>query len=347
MPRWQRVVRTIAEFEILLYAVAVCFYIASFVLKAKVDVVNTRPFFVNDASLWYEHSEDPMVPTAALVAVELCQICAIAFLDFLLSLYLLHAAYRSWKKVIQISCCSALRVWFAGLSAAALNTAVVGMVKLFVGRLRPDYGQRCLGPHADLPPNFFSGHTLWGTAECITDPDVNPLAETLDYDAKVSFVSGHAAGAFCTSIFVLLVCIYRAWCIHYWAPFDESDQRPRMSMKPLQFLVSTIFSSLHRYVAQALLFVSLPSLLLAIWVAASRIVDNRHHPADVVGGAALGSLFAVTIVLMTLPNIHRDYFGHFATASSAVRGAVHNDDEEDNSLKPSEHLDPVSLQEMS
>ena len=29
-------------------------------------------------------------------------------------------------------------------------------------------------------------------------------------------------------------------------------------------------------------------LLLAGWIATSRIVDNKHHPADVVGGSIIG-----------------------------------------------------------
>jgi membrane-associated phospholipid phosphatase len=34
-------------------------------------------------------------------------------------------------------------------------------------------------------------------------------------------------------------------------------------------------------------------LALAAWVAASRLVDNWHHPSDVLAGSAIGALSAV------------------------------------------------------
>jgi len=46
-------------------------------------------------------------------------------------------------------------------------------------------------------------------------------------------------------------------------------------------------------------FVSIAALLVpmgvATFIAASRIVDNKHHPADVVGGAVLGTAVSVFV----------------------------------------------------
>lgn len=238
IPAWKGALRAIAEFELLLYAVASLFWLVSFGFK-YIKVINTRPFFVNDATLWYEYAEDPLVSSTALIILELGQLALLSLLDMLLSIYLLHAVYRSWTKVLQLSLCSAVRMGFGGLAATGITAAMVGLVKLFVGRLRPDYGHRCLGPDADLPTLQFDSAVLWGAAECVTDEDLNPLASTLDYDARVSFVSGHSAGAFGVGVFVMLVCLYRTWCIVYWRAFDHDHDSDRTSSLP-----QPLFSSL-------------------------------------------------------------------------------------------------------
>lgn len=327
LPLWQRFLIAVSEFELMLYGVALAFWLLSFGFQDFVKVINTRPFFVNDATLWYEYSEDPMVSAKALLVLELVQLFLLGLLDMLLSLYLLHAVYKKWTTVIWVSLCSGARVGLGGLAATGISAAMVGLVKLFVGRLRPDYGHRCLGPNANFPRLLYDNAVLWGTEECVTDLDINPLASTLDFDARVSFISGHSAGAFCVGIFVLLVCLYRAWCILYWKAFDHDHHRQAAGKPPVDFALQVVRNHMHRYVAQALIFISLPSILLAAWVASTRIVDNRHHPADVVGGAAFGSLVSVAIFLVVLPAVHRDYFSRFVCAKGPMRAELHQDSE--------------------
>ena len=99
-------------------------------------------------------------------------------------------------------------------------------------------------------------------------------------------------------------------------------------LSPFEFLMDILNTNCHRYVAQALVFISMPSILLAAWVASSRIVDNRHHPADVVGGSAFGSLVAVSIFLLVLPAIHRDYFGRFTSSGAGEPEKESTDNQE-------------------
>ena len=40
-------------------------------------------------------------------------------------------------------------------------------------------------------------------------------------------------------------------------------------------------------------------------IAGSRVVDNRHHPADVVAGLFLGATFAVVFLLRAIPSLRR------------------------------------------
>ena len=46
-------------------------------------------------------------------------------------------------------------------------------------------------------------------------------------------------------------------------------------------------------------------LALAWGISMSRIIDNQHHPADVVGGMTLGILIAVIYVLRAVPRYAR------------------------------------------
>lgn len=101
---------------------------------------------------------------------------------------------------------------------------------------------------------------------------------------------------------------------------------------PGGFLMHVVSSHMHRYVAQALVFISLPSILLAAWVASTRIVDNRHHPADVVGGSAFGCLISVAIFFVVVPAVHRDYFSRFTCTQGRVRGEAHADSDDEEEL---------------
>lgn len=344
VPQWQKLVRTVFDFELVLYAVAATFWMMSFGFQDFIKVINTRPFFVNDATLWYEHKDEEIVSTRGLLLAELVQLFLMTCLEFLLSLYLLQTVYKSWKKVIEVSSCSALRIGFAGLSASALTSAMVGLIKLFVGRLRPDYGHRCLGPFAALPTHQYENRVLWGTDDCITDESINPLASTLDFDARVSFISGHSAGSFCVGLFVACLCIYRAYCIYNWKGFENHSRQDMIGKSFASFLKSMVASHLHRYLAQSLIFISFPSILLAAWISSTRVVDNRHHPADVVGGAAFGCLISTLIVLIVLPVVHRDYFSRFIQGHSPERGKC-SEDENDTSVPNSTEMD-VSLEQI-
>ena len=42
---------------------------------------------------------------------------------------------------------------------------------------------------------------------------------------------------------------------------------------------------------------------VALWVSASRVYDNDHHPADVVGGALLGGALAALFYFARFPGI--------------------------------------------
>lgn len=106
---------------------------------------------------------------------------------------------------------------------------------------------------------------------CQPDEDFETCtAETSDSKRK-SFPSGHASTSFCG---LLLFSLYI---------------RKRLGMERWRKDPSAY--SVYR--ARAWSIVSLLPLALALFIASSRIVDNKHFPADVVGGALLGGATAV------------------------------------------------------
>ena len=93
---------------------------------------------------------------------------------------------------------------------------------------------------------------------------------TLQMVSRSSFPSGHASVSFCSMVFVALyVYALTSPVLHlkFHNPFIRSS------------------------ISYALLL--LP-LFLAIFVAASRLYDNWHHPSDVLAGSIIGTFCAVT-----------------------------------------------------
>lgn len=134
-------------------------------------------------------------------------------------------------------------------SATMLAVLVVELGKGYVGRLRPNFAYACL--EAPATPDFTAIHTIFSNTQC---PTAN---KNLLQDARRSFPSGHAALAVCGAAYFQL-CLNRAL---------------------------SRFTGLQRIVLYAL---GWGVMALAAWVAASRVVDNAHHVADVATGALIG-----------------------------------------------------------
>jgi membrane-associated phospholipid phosphatase len=54
---------------------------------------------------------------------------------------------------------------------------------------------------------------------------------------------------------------------------------------------------------KVLLAVSCSPLLLSFWIATSRLVDNWHHPSDIIAGSALGSLCGFISYHLFFPHV--------------------------------------------
>lgn len=91
-------------------------------------------------------------------------------------------------------------------------------------------------------------------------------------EGRKSFPSGHASSSFCAMLFTSLFLL------------GKVAQMPSKTLNtPLGAVKCT----------NALILLALSPVMLAFWIAASRVRENDHHPADVVTGACIGSAWAV------------------------------------------------------
>eukprot|EP00930_Biecheleria_cincta_P006541 TRINITY_DN107565_c0_g1_i1.p1 TRINITY_DN107565_c0_g1~~TRINITY_DN107565_c0_g1_i1.p1 ORF type:complete len:223 (+),score=11.72 TRINITY_DN107565_c0_g1_i1:30-671(+) len=113
-------------------------------------------------------------------------------------------------------------------------------------------------------------------------------------DAHKSFPSGHASTSFCTMFFTALYLLGKVNAASKWLSLRVCGG--------IDFTNVTII-------------LSLSPLAVAGWVSTSRIRENDHHPSDVVGGAMIGSAWAIFWYYRYYPSI-------WAEDSDAPRGRV-------------------------
>lgn len=127
--------------------------------------------------------------------------------------------------------------------AYALSTLVTHSVKVYVGRLRPNFYEKC-----EFDASSF---------QC--------LSADGEEEARKSFPSGHSSLAFVCMTALSLFFLGRA----------GSYQKKHTSYK-------------HQAIRRMLSILSILPMSFAIFVASSRVVDNWHHPADIVAGSIIG-----------------------------------------------------------
>lgn len=139
--------------------------------------------------------------------------------------------------------------------ATAFAIFFIEVLKGYVGRLRPSFASYCLSNPLPSASDLLLLPAITSNSEC-TMKDAHEL-----FDARRSFPSGHAALAVCGAA-------YFQFCI-------------------IKFTSS--WGDLKRTVAYACSWLV---MMLAGWVAASRITDNAHHVSDVAFGSLLGFITA-------------------------------------------------------
>lgn len=143
-------------------------------------------------------------------------------------------------------------------TAIGITCLVTSAVKLYVGYLRPIF--------YDV---------------CVPDDTYEYCSSEHQNDVRKSFPSGHASISFCGMALLsfFLEGRFGVSSLRMWQQDLASGEFRLTQLRPIQ---------LERIVS----ICCYAPFLLAFFIAASRVADNKHFPADVVGGAVLGTSVA-------------------------------------------------------
>lgn len=156
------------------------------------------------------------------------------------------------------------------LVAFGLTLLVTECVKSYAAYLRPSFFDLC-----EPTANYTS---------CLA-PDSS--------DARKSFPSGHASTAFC-GLSLLSMYLQRSFGIDSVRELAVIGNNTTIAIR-----YKTNVPLLYRLYSTLCL---LP-VALAIFIAVSRVVDNKHFPADIVGGALLGTASAFFAHRLWFPSL--------------------------------------------
>lgn len=146
---------------------------------------------------------------------------------------------------------------------------VTSFVKLYCGYFRPNFYSYC-----DFSEDTFT---------CNLDSN-NP---------RKSFPSGHASNSFC-AMTVLTLFFYGKIGLHRGLSLHLREEQRNAE----NYYKKRIFS-----------VVAASPMLLAVFIAASRVHDDWHHPADIVGGAIIGLSAAIFGYGLWYPSIYSQFAG--------------------------------------
>ncbi|AAW47193.2 phospholipid metabolism-related protein, putative [Cryptococcus deneoformans JEC21] len=194
-----------------------------------------RLFSVTDTSLAHPYADPERVPVWLLAV--LCGIVPAVFI-ILVAAFVRRSFWDGHNGILGL-------ILGLGLTATFTN-----IIKITVGRPRPDLFARCILP-PDLTSNPVHGLTSW--TACTTTDD-GRLSEGFR-----SFPSGHSSFAWCGMWYLIL----------YLAAKMEINNRQGFTYKS---------------------WLLLAPLSCATLVAVSRTMDYRHHATDVIAGSVIGLL---------------------------------------------------------
>lgn len=259
---------------ILTGAFIVAVIIVTYVVEPRNDA-----WFIYDATISNPvvsiHGFNPSVPNwVAVVIPLLCLILTLVLGEFIYSKRQHHSITDAVAVLIYF--------FLDALQSFLCALVVVQATKVAVGRLRPDFLARC----NPIPPQTVSiqfGENTNSLYPC-TNTDSGVIK-----DGKQSFPSGHSAFSFNIAIYA---SAYLIWCWNMRREWVPRNRGPKA-----EFL-----SDLWNVVAKIWM---LCMLAVAWGISCSRIVDNQHHPSDVVAGMLLGIVVAVIYILRAVPRYTR------------------------------------------
>ena len=182
--------------------------------------------------------------------------------------------------------------------ALSASTLFQSLVKWFIGGLRPHFLTLCK-PKIPSSFNGIGPGKMWYTDQVCTG-DAAALR-----DAQMSFPSGHSSAAFAGFGFLAL---------YFNAKFGILGKKPRKeegSVKDGEKNNSAGEGKENRIPFWKLVLGMAP-VVVAVIMAASKVRDAWHHPHDVMGGAVIGTLFALVAWRMVYKSLWDQRTNHLA-----------------------------------
>lgn len=253
-------------------------------LVTRVVPPRTIPFYLDDARLWGTYQSSGTVP--------FWQVGVVTVLIF-------PAATAAMEYSSSRSVRRSLRFAIALLAAIGMTSGATETIKSTCGFLRPDFGQRCLGTNTVFPVGELEGD---GRPRTILSNDECPALQTGSStkrlrDGRRSFPSGHTSVVVAGSSFMTGYALF--WGAQHPArkalvALNRSSSGRAGRARPGSVIGRALFTQILETL------VVLAAVGYAGYVSVSRLVDFRHHPADVAAGATLGSLFGVLFLVRTV-----------------------------------------------
>jgi diacylglycerol diphosphate phosphatase / phosphatidate phosphatase len=263
----------------LAFQFAVAIVIATLSLPASILPSRAQFFLERDPALSHPFTNPPTCPNFLLALICL----PLPLFGLLLLAFILDASAVNLKqKLISF-------LWLSAslLQALALASSATNIVKALVGRERPNFYAQCdyAGAREAFESGNFSAYLSSTNPSAVGDLSRCHASASDVMDAHRSFPSGHSSLSFAGLGFLFFALRH-----HFNAPSDN------------YFSLSTLGCGLP--------------LILATWVALSRLWDYAHFYDDVFAGSSLGLLSAFLA------------FRHFTHLRTARQGGVLDEDGE-------------------
>ncbi|XP_060063027.1 phospholipid phosphatase 2-like [Ylistrum balloti] len=227
-----------------------------------------RGFFCDDQSLKYPYKDDTISSSlAAVIAIVIFPFVTF-FVEPLYAFTRMRYGNISCKDVMKVALKSLYSLILLYMLGIALTQSVVSVMKLWAGRLRPNFFAWCIPEYNATECDVGGGY--------ITDfVCLNNDTKEVD-DVKQSFPSGHSSSAVYAFTFVAIYL----------------DIRFRQQLQ-WRLYMRIIGPSVQTFLVGA-----------GIYICLTRVQDNKHHPTDVIGGAVIG----LAICLIMIFGWSRDVF---------------------------------------
>lgn len=250
--------------------------VALAIAQAAMGGPTSRPFMITDATVSFPHGESSVPYWLACLVSALMALLSIMAGEVLLG--------RRRLAGLTDALAATLHFFIDAIAAFIVTGLGTTVMKVAVGRLRPDFLDRCK-PAVPFPLTVEYGLSAAANPAC-TAPPSGELT-----DGHYSFPSGHTSTVF---VFAFWSTAYCVWAFNL--------RQPRRTVADLA--VCSLRERLRHELCTACGFLWILGMQAFAWyVGVSRITDFKHHPSDVIAGAFLGTTLGLLFAARSIANV--------------------------------------------